>query len=238
MNELQQNQIDFQQYDHRDTYVFRLVIGAAAFCAFLFLHYLYVSGASQSFDLALGASVRALRTPVSSAILIPITHMANKYTLIGIGIVLLIIDAVKWRKPDYPLAVLACLITLAVYKLLKVLVQRPRPDQILWLVMEQGYSFPSGHSMNGMFCYGMMIYLLWRNCPDKRVRNILTAAICVLIPLIGYSRIYCGVHYPSDVLAGLSLGLAMLMASTVILDEVLMRMNKAKTAGKKAAYKN
>lgn len=226
MNELQQKQTDLQKYDHRDTYVFRLVIGAAALCAFFLMHYLYTSGASQSFDLALGAAVRALRTPVSSAILIPITHMANKYTLISIGIVLLIIDAVKWKKPDYPLAVAACLITLLVYKILKVLVQRPRPDQIFWLVVEQGYSFPSGHSMNGMFCYGMMIYLLWRNCENKTVRNVLTCAICILIPLIGFSRIYCGVHHPTDVLAGLSMGFAMLMLSTVVLDEILLQLQK------------
>ena len=225
MSELRQNQLTLQKYDHRDTYAIRLVIGAAALCAFFLLYFLYASGASRSFDLSIGTAVRSLRTPISNAVLIPITHMANWKTLVGVGVVLIIIDIVKWKKPDYPLAVGACLVTLAVYKVLKVLVQRPRPDQIFWLVLEQGYSFPSGHSMNGMCCYGMLIYLLWRNCENKTVRNVLTVIMCLLIPLIGFSRIYCGVHHPTDVLAGLSMGLAMLMVSTVVIDEILLRMN-------------
>ena len=229
MNDLEKNTQVEMLYDHRDTYTFRLVLGAAALCVFFFIHFLYTSGLSHNFDLAVGEAIRSLRTPVSSAILIPITHMANWKTLVGLGVILLIIDAVKWKKYDYPFAVLACLITLAVYKLLKVLVQRPRPDEILWLVVEQGYSFPSGHSMNGMFCYGMIIYLLWRNCSDKRIRNILTVFLCILIPLIGYSRIYCGVHYPTDMLAGLFMGFAMLMPATVILDEILLRLSMRKT---------
>ena len=224
MNVLKQNQIVFRKYDHRDTYALRLVIGAAALCIFFLLHYLYTSGASRSFDLTIGETVRALRTPISNAVLIPITHMANWKTLVGIGVILIIIDAVKWKKIDYPLAVAAALITLLVYKLLKALVQRPRPDQIFWLVMEHGYSFPSGHSMNGMFCYGILIYLLWRNCSNKTVRNVMTVLLCLLIPLIGYSRVYCGVHHPTDVLAGLFMGLAMLMGATVVLDELLLQV--------------
>ena len=219
-------------YDHRDTYTVRLLIGAATLLVFFLMHYLYTSEISEDFDLAVSETIRSIRSPGLSAILIPITHMANWKILVSIGAVLLIINAVKWHKPDYPLAVLSCFVTLCLYKILKVLAARPRPDEIFWLVMEHGYSFPSGHSMNGMFCYGMMLYLLWRNCTDRRIRNILTAVICALIPLIGFSRIYCGVHYPTDVIAGLSMGLAMLMASTVVLDEILLRyeVHKHRTA--------
>lgn len=216
--------------DHRDTYVIRLVIGAVALLVFFLMHYFYTSEISEDFDLAVSETLRSIRSPELSAILIPITHMANWRILVGIGAVLLIIDAVKWHKADYPLAVLSCLITLVLYKTLKVLAGRPRPDEIFWLVAEHGYSFPSGHSMNGMFCYGMMIYVLWRNCPNRHIRNIVTAVLCALIPLIAFSRVYCGVHYPTDVIGGMSMGLAMLMASTVIIDEILLRYDQKKNS--------
>ena len=181
------DEMRISKYDHRDTYVKRIVIAAAALCVFLLMHYLYSSGISMEFDLAVGEAVRSLRSPVLNAIMIPITHLGNKWTLIGIGIVLIVIDIVRWKKNDYPLAVLACLINLLIYKILKVLVQRPRPDQIFWLVIETGYSFPSGHSMNGIFCYGMMIYLLQRNCEDKKLRDILTVVLAAIIPLIAWT---------------------------------------------------
>ncbi|MBR2546654.1 MAG: phosphatase PAP2 family protein [Eubacterium sp.] len=222
------NLIQESQNDHRNTYAIRLILGAASLCVFFLIHYLITAEITLDFDLSAGEAVRALRTPVLNAILIPITHMANWRTLVGIGVILLIIDVVKWHKPDYPLAVLACLLTLLIYKILKVVVQRPRPDEIFWLVTESGFSFPSGHSLNGMFCYGMMIYLLWRNCEDKTLRNIVTAALCVLIPLIAFSRVYCGVHHPTDVIAGLAAGFALLMVNTVLLDEILLEMSKNK----------
>lgn len=219
------NELRISKYDHRDTYVMRIVIAAAALCVFLLMHYLYSSGISMEFDLAVGEAVRSLRSPVLNAVMIPITHLGNKWTLIGIGIVLIVIDIVKWKKIDYPLAVLTCLIDLLIYKILKVLVQRPRPDRIFWLVVESGYSFPSGHSMNGIFCYGMMIYLLWRNCEDKKLRDILTVVLAAIVPLIAFSRVYVGVHHPTDVMAGLAAGLAMLLPSTVVLDEILLRID-------------
>lgn len=213
------------QYNHRDTYKVRLIVGAAALCVFLLMHYLYTSRIGIQFDLAAGEAVRSLRMPFLNEIMIAITHSANWKTLVGLGVIIIIIDIVKWKKPIYPMAFAAALVTLGVYKLLKVIVQRPRPSQIFWLVVEEGYSFPSGHSMNGMFCYGIMIYLLWRECSDDRIKKAVTAALCVLIPLIGFSRIYCGVHHPTDVIAGLAMGLALLMASTMILDEILLRMD-------------
>ena len=229
-DQVSNGELQLMEHDHRDTYVVRLIIGAAALCVFFLIHYLVTSEISLKFDLAVGEAIRSLRTPALNAVMIPITHLANWKTLVGIGVILLIIDAVKWKKNDYPIAVASCLITLLLYKILKVLVERPRPSEIFWLVVEHGYSFPSGHSMNGMFCYGMMLYVLWRNYKDERIRNIFTVFLCVLIPLIGFSRVYCGVHHPTDVLAGLSMGLAMLMFSTVVIDEILLWLDKKHAA--------
>nr|WP_306220618.1 phosphatase PAP2 family protein [Cohnella sp. WQ 127256] len=84
---------------------------------------------------------------------------------------------------------------------LKSIFQRDRPN-IYRLAEETGYSFPSGHSMVAFALYVVLIYLLWRHTGSKWGRVILIAAGSLFIVSIGLSRIYLGVHYPSDVLGG------------------------------------
>ena len=93
-------------------------------------------------------------------------------------------------------------------EILKRIFIRPRPD-LHRLITEIGYSFPSGHSMNSMIFYGLMAWLLVRYA---RPRYGYPAAVILglLILLIGTSRIYLGVHYASDVIAGFIMGLAWL----------------------------
>ena len=85
--------------------------------------------------------------------------------------------------------------------ILKVIFQRPRPD-ILQIVNESGYSFPSGHSMASMSFYGLLIYYIYNKVENEKVRNLLIIILSILIFAIGISRIYLGVHYPSDVICG------------------------------------
>jgi undecaprenyl-diphosphatase len=84
--------------------------------------------------------------------------------------------------------------------LLKYLFQRTRPD-INQIVFEEGFSFPSGHSMAAFSLYGMLTFLLWRHLKTTVGRGLLLTVNGLMIFLIGYSRIYLGVHYPSDVIA-------------------------------------
>lgn len=87
---------------------------------------------------------------------------------------------------------------------------RPRPVGIK-LIEQGGYSFPSGHSMMAVAFYGLLIYIIW-NTKWKNVWKIFTTTLLViLILLIGISRIYVGVHFASDVIAGLSISLSYLI---------------------------
>ena len=102
---------------------------------------------------------------------------------------------------------------------LKHLYQRPRPD-ILHLVEEKGFSFPSGHSLAVTLLIGSLIIIL-----DQRVKNITTKlALQGLLGLylvsVLVSRVYLGVHYPSDVLASLSLGLGILFIEFPFYDKL------------------
>jgi len=86
-------------------------------------------------------------------------------------------------------------IVLILSQLAKSLVARPRPSKI-GLIVEHGYSFPSGHSMISFLLFGMIAYFLWN-------RNKLLSILIMILPMfIGISRIYLGVHYTTDVLAG------------------------------------
>lgn len=84
----------------------------------------------------------------------------------------------------------------------KRLIERVRPDALESLVVEHGFSFPSGHSMLGMTAWGIVAVLVARSDLPVALRRTLVGACVVLIGLIGVSRVYLGVHYPSDVLAG------------------------------------
>ena len=97
-----------------------------------------------------------------------------------------------------------------VNQVIKHIIRRPRPN-VLRLVEESGYSFPSGHSMVSMAFYGIIIYLVYKNVTNKYLKWILIILLSLLILSIGFSRIYVGVHYFTDVAGGFLLGLAYLI---------------------------
>ncbi|KOP63661.1 phosphatase PAP2 family protein (plasmid) [Priestia megaterium] len=85
--------------------------------------------------------------------------------------------------------------------ILKLFFHRARPD-LHRLIEIHGYSFPSGHAMSAFAVYGVLSFLLWRHIPTRSGRSILTIISITMIILIGISRIYLGVHYPSDIIGG------------------------------------
>lgn len=103
---------------------------------------------------------------------------------------------------------------------LKFVVQRPRPTEFR-IIDETGYSFPSGHSMVSMAFYGFIIYLIYHNVKNIYVKWMLCTLLTILIPLIGISRIYLGVHYASDVIGGFCVSISYLILYTKIVSKQL-----------------
>jgi membrane-associated phospholipid phosphatase len=89
--------------------------------------------------------------------------------------------------------------------LLKWIFHRQRPT-LHRLIEETGYSFPSGHSMGSFIFYGMLCMLLFMFLKSRTAKVIIIMSTVLIIVMIGLSRIYLGVHYPSDVLAGYAAG--------------------------------
>ena len=97
----------------------------------------------------------------------------------------------------------------------KFIVQRPRPEGFR-LIAESGYSFPSGHSMVAMAFYGLLAWMAWRYERDPLVRRVSVVGFGLVVALVGISRVYLGVHYASDVIAGFCLAAAWLAVYTTI----------------------
>lgn len=95
---------------------------------------------------------------------------------------------------------------------LKGIFRRPRPHGALMHI--GGYSFPSGHSMIAMIFYGFLIYLVWQCARQQWLKYLLTVLLSMVIVFIGWTRIYLGVHYTSDVLASFAISVVYLIVAT------------------------
>ena len=139
-----------------------------------------------------------------------ITNLGGAFTLITISIISIVII----RDKKIGISILLNLLSISALNLaLKNILQRPRPNEFR-IIDESGYSFPSGHSMISMAFYGFIIYLIYKNVKNNYLKYGLIAFLSILIFLIGISRIYLGVHYTSDVIAGFLISIAYLMIVT------------------------
>lgn len=138
-------------------------------------------------------------------------------TQFGSAIVLIIITilcVIFIRDKKYKILVPANLVTIAIINIvLKNFFLRPRPNE-LRLIEETGYSFPSGHAMASTAFYGLLIYIVHEKVENKILRNTICIMLGLLILLISISRIYVGVHYTSDVIAGTCFSITYLILIT------------------------
>lgn len=154
--------------------------------------------------------VLIMRNNILTTIFKIITNFGGTYCLITIAILCSIL--IKNKKIAFAIPINLTLITM-LNLLLKNIVERPRPIGYR-LIDETGYSFPSGHSMISAAFYGLIIYFIWKNVKNTKLKYISCILLALLILLIGISRIYLGVHYASDVLGGFIISIAYLIIFT------------------------
>lgn len=137
------------------------------------------------------------------------THWMELFTWIGSGIPVVIITILSmvvlyvFLKHRRELLFLGCVIagSAILNTLLKLMFHRARPT-IHRIIEVSGYSFPSGHSMAAFSLYGGLAFLIWKHIPTAVGRVLMIIVSAMFILMIGMSRIYLGVHYPSDVVGG------------------------------------
>lgn len=177
---------------------------------------------SFAFDQSLLLWIHQFATPRNDRLMLAITQLGNPsfVVIIFIGSVLIL----GWRRNYQELLVLI-LAALGAWILnteLKLFFSKPRPELWISLIKETSYSFPSGHALGSSVLYGFLAYLLATRY--TRLTILIYTIAILLIATIGFSRLYLGVHWPTDILAGYGVGFLWLMMCITMLN--LRKLNR------------
>lgn len=190
-------------------------IAAALFAVFALLAEGTVNREMYKVDSLVSAFIRGFATPELTSLMKLFTFLGSPFMVI-ITALLAVTYLKKKRFSREPYLVASSLAgAWLLNELFKQIFRRPRPD-VNRLVEAAGFSFPSGHAMVSTAFYGLLAYLLWKNSGGRLIRQLTTCALILTVLLTGISRVYLGVHYPSDVMAGFAAGGACLALSVTI----------------------
>jgi undecaprenyl-diphosphatase len=103
------------------------------------------------------------------------------------------------------------------FNLFSMFIDRPRPPTQIWIIVNLP-GFPSGHAICAVVCYGLLAYLLVPKMPSTFWKGIVVAAAPLIIGFIGFSRIFTGGHYLTDILAGYAVGIAWFGAAYTLIE--------------------
>ena len=199
----------------------KTIILAVSLVLFTIITYAIFSDKIDALDKNIHSYILNIRNENLTSILITITNISSAYALIVLSILVLLI----MKKKRIPLLIcLNLIISFLTNQIAKLTFTRPRPIGIN-LIEESGYSYPSGHAMISMAYFGFIAYLIYKSNLNKIIKLLLITSIFILILLIGFSRIYLGVHYLSDIIGGFLLSIAYIM--------IFINCIKIKKAGRK-----
>lgn len=196
--------------------IIELVVGVSAsiLSFLLFLKLASSIESDQQLDTIVNTLVYEWRTPLLTQVMVLITTLGNELLLILlVGIFLFSI--VKKHKREAFRVMLVVLLGVIINLILKEIIGRERPTASP-LMLEPLYSFPSGHSMNAFVFYSMLVLYVRRVSRSWRLTAISASVNGCIIVLIGLSRVYLGVHYLTDVLAGFLAGFCWITIALVV----------------------
>lgn len=173
-----------------------LLAASAAIALFAWLAEAVVHGRTRQFDDGVRMLVHGHANPALTAAMREISRFGAPAVLIAVGAVIVIWLACAGRRRTAWLFAVTVAGAEIFEELLKLVFRRPRPPAFFGLAESTGYSFPSGHAVVSLtFFSALALFVMPR-------RWLYYIAAALPVAAIGYSRIYLGVHYPSDVLAG------------------------------------
>lgn len=185
----------------------KLILFLVSLLVFYFFVNKYLKNDISDFDELIYNLIISIQSNIITKVMKVITFSCNTLVLCIITLFILFFR----KRKFYGLYVGLNLVSVSLLNtIVKVIVHRPRPIGIN-LITETGYSFPSGHAMVGIAFYGLLIYIINNQIIKKWIKITASVFLLLLIFCIGLSRIYLGVHYASDVIAGFALGCAYLI---------------------------
>ena len=172
-----------------------------------------------SFDQPIQTAIRGDLPETLTLLFRAITHLIDIPVIISwVLIVAFIFYRKQWKMESYLMLGNLTLAGILIVTF-KNIYQRPRPE-ILHLVEEKGFSFPSGHSLAVTIMVGTLIVILSQRIKNTVWRKIVQILLSLYIVSVLVSRIYLGVHYPSDVIASLCVGLGVLFMEFPFYDKL------------------
>jgi len=181
-----------------------LAVGGVALVVLLALA--VTRGITEAFDHAVIEAIRADELHDLLSPLRAITELGSTRTVALVAVLTIVVGVLIGPWLHGLIGAVAIGLASLGNQALKAVIARARPDLLDPIVEERGFSFPSGHSALGMVAWGILAVLVMRSRLPIAVKRVIVAVLAVLIVLIGLSRIWLGVHYPTDVLAGWTAG--------------------------------
>jgi membrane-associated phospholipid phosphatase len=187
-----------------------VLVGGVAALAFVELSEEVIEGETAALDEAVSHWLRRWDSETLGALLAAVTTLGSTWVIV---VVVALGAAWSWRRGSRETAAVVTAVGISaggLNWLLKWIFQRPRPSIFPDALVASGYSYPSGHTMASAAVYGVIALAIWRLAPRARWPAVIVAT--ALVFAIGLSRVYLGVHWATDVVAGLAAGVAVFVA--------------------------
>lgn len=195
---------------------FKYIIFIILLILLIFITYMVKTNKIVNFDNTIYNFLKGISNEYLTSFFRVITYLANWQSIVLICIICIIVIKNKWIGISISIN---SIFSTILNNILKRIFIRPRPD-VLKLITQGGYSYPSGHAMACMSLYGYIIYLIYNSNINKKTKITTIILLSILILLIGISRIYLGVHYASDIISGYITSILLMMIYIKITNKV------------------
>lgn len=199
--------------------LFGILFSIWSLIAFLYITNAVVHKETVFWDNYILQTVLLLRATWLTPVMLFMSFLGSEAVVFGSIVVILFLSLKKHRRETFIFSILLLLGVVAT-TFLKLSYEVPRPS-VLPLAIERSYSYPSGHALNSLLFYSTISYFIYHLTKDKKKAIISFTITGILIGLIGLSRVYLGVHYPSDLLAGYIAGF-WLFITAILIDRTVM----------------
>lgn len=180
-------------------YNFLFIVSILSLTLFTLLANTYDSGFIEYLDIQAIKRIQSFEQTNITLVMKFFSYIGDTLRVIIISVIILfILFKVFHQRKELILFLVVLIGSTILNVLLKNYFHRERPN-LVRMIIEDGYSFPSGHTMAALSLYGIISFLLWRHIPQQSGRILFICISAFFILGIGLSRIYLGAHYPSDV---------------------------------------
>ncbi len=206
------------------------IFGSLAFAALTYN--LYAHGPLLEWDRLLANTLPAigLRSPAYVKNLMDLGFYMGKEVTMVLGGLLGLYFIYKRFWEELTMALLGWVGGAAVFNLISTIIGRPRPPTQIWIVVNIP-GFPSGHAITVVVFYGLLAYWLAPKMPSIFGKIVVVAAALLIIGFVGFSRIFTGGHYLTDILAGYAVGIAWFGAAYTLIEIYYQKRKEAKGKG-------